>query len=58
MYMGSVGADSISARGGVKTPPYGAKDTWAVMARWRAGHARPLQGCNSPGRDDLFAGDA
>ena len=29
--------------GGVKTPPYGAKDTWAVMARWRAGHARPLR---------------
>ena len=23
--------------------------------RPRAGHARPLQGCNSPGRDDLFA---
>ncbi len=22
----------------------GAKDTWAVMARWRAGHARPLRG--------------
>ena len=21
----------------------GAKDTWAVMARWRAGHARPLR---------------
>ena len=30
-------------RGGVKTPPYGAIDTWAVMARWRAGHARPLR---------------
>ena len=30
-------------RGGVKTPPYGAKDTWAVMAKSRAGHARPLQ---------------
>ena len=30
--------------GGVKTPPYGAKDTWAVMARLRAGHARPLRG--------------
>ena len=29
--------------GGVKTPPYGAKDTWAVMTRWRAGHARPLR---------------
>ena len=23
--------------------PYGAKDTWAVMAKSRAGHARPLQ---------------
>ena len=22
----------------------GPKDTWAVMARWRAGHARPLRG--------------
>ena len=30
--------------GGVKTPPYGAIDTWAVMARLRAGHARPLRG--------------
>jgi hypothetical protein len=30
-------------RGGVRTPPYGAKDTWAVMAKPRAGHARPLQ---------------
>ena len=30
-------------RGGVKTPPYGAKDKRAVSARWRAGHARPLQ---------------
>ena len=30
-------------RGGVKTPPYGAKDTWAVSAKPRAGHARPLQ---------------
>ena len=29
---------------GVKTPPYEAKDKWAVMARLRAGHARPLQG--------------
>ena len=33
--------------GGVKTPPYGAKDTWAVMARWRAGHARPLRGATN-----------
>ena len=30
-------------RGGVKIPPYNAKDTWAVMAKSRAGHARPLQ---------------
>ena len=30
-------------RGGVKTPPYVAKDTWAVMAKSRAGHARPLR---------------
>ena len=30
-------------RGGVKTPPYGAKDKRAVPARWRAGHARPLR---------------
>ena len=31
-------------RGGVKTPPYDVKDKGAVMARWRAGHARPLRG--------------
>ena len=30
-------------RGEVKTPPYDAKDKRAVPARWRAGHARPLQ---------------
>ena len=30
-------------RGGVKTPPYDAKDKRAVPARWRAGHARPLR---------------
>ena len=29
--------------GGVKTPPYDAKDKGAVMARLRAGHARPLR---------------
>ena len=34
---------AAGGRGGVKTPPYGAKDTWAVMARLRAGHARPLR---------------
>jgi|GEM_PF-2228374 len=38
------GAASSTLRGGVKTPPYEAKDKWAVMARLRAGHARPLQG--------------
>ena len=30
-------------RGGVKTPPYDVKDKRAVMAKSRAGHARPLQ---------------
>ena len=30
-------------RGGVKTPPYDAKDKRAVPARWRAGRARPLR---------------
>ena len=30
-------------RGGVKAPPYDAKDKRAVPARWRAGHARPQQ---------------
>ena len=34
--------------GGVKTPPYGAKDKRAVSAKLRAGHARPLQSCRSP----------
>ncbi len=29
--------------GGVKTPPYDAKDKRAVMARLRAGHTRPLR---------------
>ena len=29
--------------GGVKTPPYDVKDKWVVMARLRAGHARPLR---------------
>ena len=32
------------AAGGVKTPPYDAKDKGAAMARLRAGHARPLRG--------------
>ena len=39
-----VGGSRPGGCGGVKTPPYDAKDTWAVMARWRAGHARPLRG--------------
>ena len=30
--------------GGVKTPPYDAKDKGDTMARLRAGHARPLRG--------------
>ena len=34
---------AVVGRGGVKTPPYGAKDTWEVMAKSRAGHARPLR---------------
>ena len=33
----------VSGGGGVKTPPYGAKDKGAVMTRLRAGHARPLR---------------
>ena len=37
----------VGGCGGVKTPPYGAKDTWAVMERWRAGHARPLRGATN-----------
>ena len=39
-----VGGGVPDAPGGVKTPPYDAKDTGAAMARPRAGHARPLQG--------------
>ena len=37
------GAASSTPRGGVKTPPYDAKDKGAAMARLRAGHARPLR---------------
>ena len=52
MHMGSgfclcAGADSISARGAVKTAPYNAKDKRAAAAGLRAGHARPLQGGGS-----------
>ena len=43
-------------RGGVKTPPYGAKDTWAVMAKSRAGYARPLQSCPKWGADERGKG--
>ena len=43
-------------RGGVKTPPYGAKDTWAVMEKSRAGHARPLQSCPKWGADERGKG--
>ncbi len=37
------GAASSTPRGGVKTPPYDAKDKRAAMARLRAGHARPTE---------------
>ena len=40
---GLLGFAAAVGRGGVKTPPYNAKDKRAVPARWRAGHARPLQ---------------
>ena len=39
-----VGGGVPDAPGGVKTPPYDAKDKGDTMARLRAGHARPLQG--------------
>ena len=39
----SVSGSLPEGGGGVKTPPYGAKDKRAVMARLRAGHARPLR---------------
>ena len=39
-----VGGGVPDAPGGVKTPPYDTKDKGVVMARLRAGHARPLQG--------------
>ena len=51
------GAAAISRRGGFYIRPGWFPQTGAFV-RPRAGHARPLQGCNSPGRDDLFAGDA
>ena len=38
-----VGGGVPDAPGGVKTPPYDAKDKGAAMARLRAGHARPLR---------------
>ena len=54
--------------GGVKTPPYGAKDKRAVPARWRAGHARQAAVCgqasvgggvhDAPPCRQLFAGNA
>ena len=40
----SVSGSLPGGGGGVKTPPYGAKEKRVVMARLRAGHARPLQG--------------
>ena len=48
------GAAAISRRGGFYIRPRWFPQTGAFV-RPRAGHARPLQGCNSPGRDDLFA---
>ena len=39
----SVSGGLPGGSGGVKTPPYGAKDKRVVMARLRAGHARPLR---------------
>ena len=39
-----VGGGVPDAPGGVKTPPYDAKDKGDAMARLRAGHARPLRG--------------
>ena len=55
-------------RGGVKTPPYDAKDKRAVPARWRAGHARQAAVCvqasvgggvlDAPPCRRLFAGNA
>ena len=42
-----VGGGVPDAPGGVKTPPYDAKDKGDTMARLRAGHARPLRGGGS-----------
>ena len=39
----SVSGSLPGGGGGVKTPPYGAKDKRVAMARLRAGHARPLR---------------
>ena len=39
----SVSGSLPGGGGGVKTPPYDAKDKGVVMARLRAGHARPLR---------------
>ena len=43
-------------RGGVKTPPYGAKDTWAVMAKSRARPARPQHTTPKWGADERGKG--
>ena len=55
-------------RGGVKTPPYDAKDKRVVPARWRAGHARQAAVCgqasvgggvpDAPPCRQLFSGNA
>ena len=39
----SVSGSLPEGSGGGKTPPYNVKDKRAVMARLRAGHARPLR---------------
>ena len=46
-----VGGGVPDAPGGVKTPPYDAKDKGDATASLRAGHARPLRG----GGDELRA---
>ena len=43
-----VGGGVPDAPGGVKTPPYDAKDKGDTMAKLRVGHARPLQYSKRP----------
>ena len=49
-----VGGGVPDAPGGVKTPPYDAKDKGAAMARLRAGHARPLRRLPFPVQSSFF----